>query len=142
MRPNITRKILQISGFGFGGYPLDCERAPYVSMSFPGARTSENQLETLLLASAQIVARGVPPRIASHPDVLFARHATRGAGMRDEPLRTSACETTTRILTCRTRCLAHSFWSKRETPLSLHNFPISAKLSQTLGFTKMVATAS
>ena len=45
MRRNITWKIWQISGYGFGGYPLDCERAPYESMRSAGAITSENQLE-------------------------------------------------------------------------------------------------
>ena len=45
MRRNITWKIWQTSGYGFGGYPLDCERAPYVSMRSAGAITSENQLE-------------------------------------------------------------------------------------------------
>ena len=67
--------------------------------------------KSLLLAPAQIVARGVATRIASHPEVLLVRHAIRGAGRCDEPLRTSACETTTRILTYRTRCLAHRFSS-------------------------------
>ena len=58
-----------------------------------------------------MVARGVAARIASHPEILLVRHAICGAGMRDEPLRTSAFETTTRILTYRTRCLAHRFSS-------------------------------
>ena len=66
---------------------------------------------TILKISPEAISWYLPNFPCSHPDVLLVRHAIRGAGMRDEPLRTSACETTTRILTYRNHCLAHRFSS-------------------------------